>query len=114
MLLVSVFFTEHIDFHDVYWGLTNKSAFKLWYENNVELYKPVDAPKVPKRKVDEDDDDWRQRVKLHEAKITNWSNQASDTEQKYRQKKDEAFVTFAEDQALLAVQSLRSVFRIIR
>ena len=59
ILLVSVLFTEHIDVHDGYWGLTSNSAFKLWYENNVELYKPVDTPKVSKRKVGEDEDEWK-------------------------------------------------------
>jgi hypothetical protein len=47
MLLVSVLFTENIDVSDGFWGLTDNSAFNLWYENSVELYKPVDAPKVP-------------------------------------------------------------------
>ena len=52
ILRVSVLFTEHIDVSDGFWGLTNNSAFKLWYENN-ELHKSVDAPKPPKRKGDE-------------------------------------------------------------
>ena len=47
MILVSVLCTEHIDVSDGFWGLTKNSVFKLWYENNVELYKPVDGPKVP-------------------------------------------------------------------
>ena len=96
--LVSVLFADHVDVHDVYLGLTSNSALKLWYENNVELYKPVDAPKGPKRKVLEDEAEWKQRVKLHAAKLTNWSNKASDTEQKYRQKKNQAFASFAEGQ----------------
>ena len=61
MLLVSVLFTENINVSDGFWGLTKNSAFKLWYENNVELYKPVDAPRKPKRKSGEAEDDWKQR-----------------------------------------------------
>ncbi len=37
MLLVSVLFTENINVSDGFGGLTKNSAFKLWYENNVEL-----------------------------------------------------------------------------
>jgi hypothetical protein len=37
MLLVSVLFTENIDVSDSFRGLTKNYAFKLWYENNVEL-----------------------------------------------------------------------------
>ncbi len=50
MLLVSVLFTENIDVSDGFWGLTNNSTFKLWYENNVELYKPVNASHTTKEK----------------------------------------------------------------
>ena len=51
MLLVTVLFTENIDVSDGFWGLTKNSVFKLWYENNVELYKPVDAPIHPRERV---------------------------------------------------------------
>jgi len=57
MILVSVLFTENINASDGFWGLTTNSAFKLWYENNVELYKPVDVPKAPKRNIGESLDD---------------------------------------------------------
>jgi hypothetical protein len=43
-------------FHGKYFGfggLTKNSSFKLWNENNVELYKPVDAPRKPKTKSGE-------------------------------------------------------------
>ena len=60
MLLVSVLFMENIDVSDGFWGLTKNSAFKLWYESNVKSYEPVDAPKPPKRKSDEAEDDWNQ------------------------------------------------------
>ena len=59
MLLVSVLFTENIEVSGGFWDLTKNSSFQLWYENNVELYKPVDTPKVPKRKIGEADDDWK-------------------------------------------------------
>ncbi len=57
MLLVTVFFTENIDVSDGFWGLTKNSAFQIWYGNNVELYQPVDAPRKPKRKSGETEDD---------------------------------------------------------
>ena len=60
MILVSVLFTENINVSDGFWDLTKNSAFNLWYENNVEMYKPVDDPKVPKRKSGEVDDDWKE------------------------------------------------------
>ena len=60
MFLVSVLFMENIDVSDGFWDLTKNSAFNLWYENNVEMYKPVDDPKVPKRKSGEVDDDWKE------------------------------------------------------
>ena len=44
MILVSVLFTENINVSDGFRVLTKNSAFKLWYENNVELYKSVGAP----------------------------------------------------------------------
>ena len=43
-------------------------------------------------------DVWKQRVTLYNAKFTDWSTKASDQE-KYRQKKNESFVSFAEGQA---------------
>jgi hypothetical protein len=48
---------ENIDVSDGFWGLTKKSVFKLRYENNVESYKPVDAPKAPKKKSGESEVD---------------------------------------------------------
>ena len=59
MILVSVLFTENINVSDGFGGLTKNSVFKLWYENNVELYKPVDASRKPKRKSGETEDDWK-------------------------------------------------------
>jgi hypothetical protein len=50
MLLVTVLFTENIDVSDGFWGLTKNSAFKLWYENNVELYKTVNVSHTTKEK----------------------------------------------------------------
>ena len=97
MLLVSVLFTENINVSDGFWGLTKNSAFKLWYENNVELYKPVDAPRKPKRKSGEAEDDWKHRVTMYKAKLTNWSTKTEEANQKYRQMKNKAFVAFAED-----------------
>jgi len=86
MLLVSVLFTENIDVSDgFFWGLTDNSAFNLWYENSVELYKPVDAPKVPKRKSGEAKDDWKQRMTMYNAKLTNWSTKIDEAKQRYRQ-----------------------------
>ena len=82
MLLVSVLFTENINVSDGFWGLTKNSAFKLWYENNVELYKPVDAPRKPKRQSGEAEDDWNQRVTLYRAQVTNWSTKTEETNQK--------------------------------
>jgi hypothetical protein len=101
MLLVSVLFTENIDVSDGFWGLTKNSAFKLWFENNVELYKPVGAPKVPKRKSGETDDDWKQRMAVYRAKLTNWSAKTEEANQKYRQMQNKAYVSFAEGQAWL-------------
>ena len=86
---------------DGFWGLTKNSDFKLWYENNVELYKPVDAPRKPKRKSGEVEDDWKQRMTLYRAKVTNWSVKTEEANQKYRQMKNKAFVSFAECQAWL-------------
>ena len=101
MLLVTVLFTENIDVSDGFWGLTNNSAFNLWYENNVELYKPVDAPIQPKRKSGETEDDWKQRMTIYNAKLTNWSTKIEEAKQKYRQMQNKAYVSFAEGQAWL-------------
>ena len=101
ILLVTVLFTENIDVSDGFWGLTKNSAFKLWYENNVELYKPVDAPIQPKRKSGETEDDWKQRMTIYNAKLTNWSTKIEEAKQKYRQMKNKAYVSFAEGQAWL-------------
>jgi len=101
MLLVSVLFTENIDVSDGFWGLTDNSAFNLWYENSVELYKPVDAPKVPKRKSGEAEDDWNQRKSMYKTTLTNWSNKIDEAKQKYRQMKHKAYVEYAESQAWL-------------
>ena len=32
-----------------FWGLTMNSDFKLWFDNNVDIYKPFESPKAPKR-----------------------------------------------------------------
>jgi 3-oxoacyl-ACP reductase-like protein len=101
MLLVPVLFTDNINVSDGFWGLTKNSAFKLWYENNVELYKPVDAPRKPKRKSGEAEDDWNQRVTLYRAQVTNWSTKTEEANQKYRQMQNKAYVSFAEGQAWL-------------
>ena len=101
IFLVSVLFTENIDVSDGFWGLTKNSAFKLWFENNVELYKPIGAPKVPKRKSGETDDDWKQRMAVYRAKLTNWSAKTEEANQKYRQMQNKAYVSFAEGQAWL-------------
>ena len=93
MLLVSVLFTDNINVSDDFRGLTKNSAFKLWYENNVKLYKPVDAPIKPKRKSGEEEDDWKQRMTIYNAKLTNWSTKIEKAKQKY--------VSFAEGQAWL-------------
>ena len=101
MLLVTVLFTENIDVSDGFWGLTKNSAFQLWYGNNVELYQPVDAPRKPKRKSGETKDDWKQRMTMYKAKLTNWSTKIEEAKQKYRQMQNKAYVSFAEGQAWL-------------
>ena len=83
--VVSVLSSENIDVSDGFWGLTKNSAFKLWFQNNVELYKPIGAPKVPKRKSGKTDDDWKQRMTVYRAKLTNWSAKTEEANQKYRQ-----------------------------
>ncbi len=88
MLLVSVLFTENINVSDGFWGLTKNSVLKLWYENNVELYKSVDAPRKPKRKSGETEDDWKQRMTVYKAKLTNWSTKTEEANKKYRQMKN--------------------------
>jgi hypothetical protein len=99
MLLVTVLFTENIDVSDGFWGLTKNSVLKLWYGNNVGLY--VDAPRKPKRKSGEAEDDWKQRMTMYNAKLTNWSTKIEEAKQKYRQMQNKAYVSFAEGQAWL-------------
>jgi hypothetical protein len=67
----------------------------------VELYQPVDAPRKPKRKSGETKDDWKQRMTMYKAKLTNWSTKIEEAKQKYRQMQNKAYVSFAEGQAWL-------------
>ena len=67
----------------------------------MELYKPVDAPKEPKRNIGESLDDWKQRMSMYNVKLTNWSNKIDEAKQKYRQMQNKAYVSFAEGQAWL-------------
>jgi hypothetical protein len=92
-------FRENINVSDGFWGMTKNSVFNLWYENNVELYMPVDAPRKPRRKSGEAEDDWKQRVTMYKAKLTNWSTKIEEAKQKYRQMQNKAYVSFDEGQA---------------
>jgi hypothetical protein len=67
----------------------------------VELYKPVDAPRKPKRKSGETEDDWKQRVTMYKVKLTNWSTKTEEANQKYRQMQNKEYVSFAEGQSWL-------------
>lgn len=51
----------------------------------MELCKPVDSPRKPKRKSGEAEDDWKHRVTMYKAKLTNWSTKTEEANQKYRE-----------------------------
>jgi hypothetical protein len=58
-------------------------------------------PIQPKRKSGETEDDWKQRMTIYNAKLTNWSTKIEEAKQKYRQMQNKAYVSFAEGQAWL-------------
>ncbi len=67
----------------------------------MELYKVVDAPIKPKKKSGEEEDDWKQRMTMYNAKLTNWSTKIDESNQKYRQIQNKTYVSFVEGQVWL-------------